>query len=162
MAGYANNKERAKGLEEENARLKRELARFQATQPLPRRRIVSREYDENIVSELITWSEEGQFIDECLASWGIDAETFGKWCEEHVELKVALGPARARAKASMLRTLREALRTRTAFPTSLADRIITMVERENKTTDESASGLVRLTFCPHCLSADQQSAEAKG
>lgn len=159
MAGYANTKERNKQLEEENTRLKRELARYQATQPLPAKRIISREYDDQIVSELITWSEEGQFLDECLAAWGIDQETFGKWCAEHVELKAALGPARARAKASMLRTLREALRTRTAFPTSLADRIISMVERENGTTDESASGLVRLDFCPRCRSADQQSAE---
>ena len=162
MAGYANTKERNKELEDENNRLKRELARFKASQPLPTKRIVSREYDDSIVTELITWSEEGQFLDECLASWGIDAETFKAWCADHVELRSALGPARARAKAAMLKTLREALRTRTAFPTSLADRIIAMVERENATVDDDASKLLRIAFCPKCGEADQQSAEAKG
>lgn len=166
MAGYQNAKIKLAEVEQERDQLKSEVKRLKGQlavagllTPDKRKRIISRSYDDGIIDELIQWSEEGLFLDECLANWGIDQETWQAWLGEYVELREAVGPARARARAAMLRTLREALKTRSAFPTSLADRIIAMVERENGTQDESASALVRFELCPRCVAADAASAD---
>lgn len=148
----------------ELVRTKQRLALYENDQSKRRHRIVSREYDDRVIDELIEWSEEGLFLDECLAQWGIDSEQWSVWLAEHVTLRAAVGPARARARAAMLKTLREALKTRSAFPVSLADRIIAMVDKENGAADETASKLVSFGLCPVCMSGDGASApsEAEG
>lgn len=169
LAGFVNTKTKLAETQAELAKVKarlsdaeRELARYRAANAPKRQRIISRQYDDSVIDELISWSEEGLFLDECLAQWGIDQPTWEKWLTDYVPLREAVGPARARARAAMLRTLREALKTRTAFPVSLADRIIAMVERENGTQDESADKLVRIDLCPRCATADAASAVATG
>lgn len=158
MAGFANTKAKLAECQAENQRLKAQLARYIAEDRPKRRFIVRREYSEQVLEELIEWSEEGMFLDECFAQWGIDAETFEQWKRDHVELAEIVGPSRARAKAAMLRTLREALKSRAAFPVGLADRILAMVERENGAQDDNAERFVRIEFCPRCAAADAASA----
>lgn len=171
MSGFTNSKVQlaeARGeidkLKAELTRTRQRLALYETDKSKRRQRIVSRTYDDQIIDELIEWSEEGLFLDECLANWGIDQETWNKWLAEHVTLRQAVGPSRSRAKAAILKTLREALKTRTAFPVSLADRIISIVDRESGADDESASKLVSFGLCPVCMSGDGASApsEAEG
>lgn len=164
MAGYVNAKtklaEQSSELERlrvENKRLRARLAAAGLSNESNAKRIVSRTYDDRVIGELIDWSEEGLFLDECFAQWGIDADTWAKWLEDHVELREAVGPSRARARAAMLRILREGLKTRNAFPTSLADRIIAMTEKEHGSAEQESSALVALSFCPRCAAADAQS-----
>lgn len=167
MAGFVNAKIKLAESQAELERVKAQLAnanRILADHGLgaassKRHRIVSREFDDRIIDELIQWSEEGLFLDECLAAWGIDMDTWQGWLRVHVDLQAAVGPSRARARAAMLRTMREALKSRNAFPTSLADRIIAMVEREHGASDEQSSHLVSIEFCPRCAAADALSAE---
>lgn len=161
MAGFVNAKTQLVEARAEIERLRAQLKQFERTNQPKRKRIISRTYDDSIIDELIEWSEEGLFLDECLANWGIDMEIWQTWLANHVPLQEAVGPSRARARAAMLRTLREALKTRNAFPTSLADRIIAMVERENGTAESSAAALINVTFCPACAAADAQSAESE-
>jgi len=159
MAGYANSKAKLATAEARITELESQLARYQAEERPKARQVARREYDEDIIQDLLIWSDEGQFLDECFAQWGIDDETWQQWLQDHVALRQAVGPARARARASLLKTLREALRNRTAFPVSLADRIIHQIEKEGGAAIEGADGLIRHVICPRCAAADAQSAE---
>ena len=166
MAGFVNTKTKlvesqaeVERLKTENKRLHARLAVAGLSNDSNTKRIVSRTYDQRIIGELIDWSEEGLFLDECLAAWGIDHDTWTEWLAEHVELREAVGPSRARARAAMLRILREGLKTRNAFPTSLADRIIAMVEKEHAGAEQQSDNLVTVEFCPRCAAVDALSAE---
>lgn len=100
-----------------------------------------RTYDETILDELIEFSDEGMFVDEMLARWGISEAEWEEWQRDHVELAELVPLSRARARATMLKTLRDAVKHRSAFPAGLADRMIALLDRDTR-QDDGADGLV--------------------
>lgn len=145
MAGNPQTKERLRLAEEEIIKLRAEIATYQNEGRAKRLNHRSRSYDESILDDLMEWSTEGQFLDEIVAQWGISRETFDEWVNNNPALAELLPIARSRSRASMLRHMRSALSSRSAFPAALADRIINMLDREAASGGElEASGLVHV------------------
>lgn len=154
MAGNPQTKAKLVAAEERVRELEQELAGYRAANAPKREHIRRREYDSQVVDELLRWSGDGQFLEEMLATWCIDEETFQRWCEDHDELREVLGMARARAKGSLMRELRQALKTRTAFPVALAERIIKMIDADRAEAAGGADTLVRVHVERPAVTAD--------
>lgn len=144
MAGNPQTKERLRQAEARILELEAEIATYEREGVPKAAPIKRRTYDERIIDELLRWSAEGQFLEEMLATWCIDDDTFKQWIDDHEELREVIGIAKMRAKGALLRELRQALRTRTAFPVALAERIIKMIEADRSDGVGGAEDLVHV------------------